>query len=161
MAAATHMLKTPVTHEAKQIVESVARRQQLTESAWLRRLVMTTLQTTGATAEPVPERPDEPPRAGRLMIRLTGSDRLLLQARAAVGLLSSFNRWHGSLASRGTSHLCPFFVPSATHKLPGIRRTPAEMPRMENTGKIGISSEKLRASMDRRVSVAPMMDWTD
>jgi hypothetical protein len=76
------MLKTRVTHEAKQIVESVARRQQLTESAWLRRLVMTTLQTTGATAEAAPEHPDEPPRAGRLMIRLTSSDRLLLEARA-------------------------------------------------------------------------------
>jgi len=84
MAAATQMLKTRVTHEAKQIVESVARRQQLTESAWLRRLVMTTLQSTGATAELVPESPDEPPRAGRLMIRLTASDRLLLRARAAA-----------------------------------------------------------------------------
>jgi tRNA-dihydrouridine synthase A len=32
---------------------------------------------------------------------------------------------------------------------------------MENTGKIGISIEKSRESMDRRVSVAPMMDYTD
>jgi tRNA-dihydrouridine synthase A len=32
---------------------------------------------------------------------------------------------------------------------------------MENTGKIGISSAKPGASIDRRVSVAPMMDWTD
>jgi tRNA-dihydrouridine synthase A len=32
---------------------------------------------------------------------------------------------------------------------------------MENTGKIGISSEKPRVLIDRRLSVAPMMDWTD
>ncbi|HEV7612686.1 MAG TPA: tRNA dihydrouridine(20/20a) synthase DusA [Steroidobacteraceae bacterium] len=32
---------------------------------------------------------------------------------------------------------------------------------MENTAKIGNSSEKPRVSIDRRLSVAPMMDWTD
>ena len=32
---------------------------------------------------------------------------------------------------------------------------------MENAEKIGISVEKSRRSIDRRVSVAPMMDWTD
>ncbi|HEV8019515.1 MAG TPA: tRNA dihydrouridine(20/20a) synthase DusA [Steroidobacteraceae bacterium] len=32
---------------------------------------------------------------------------------------------------------------------------------MENTGKIGISSEQTAGKIDRRVSVAPMMDWTD
>ena len=32
---------------------------------------------------------------------------------------------------------------------------------MENTTKIGISVEKRSDSIDRRVSVAPMMDWTD
>jgi hypothetical protein len=32
---------------------------------------------------------------------------------------------------------------------------------MQNRGAIGISSEKHRAIVDRRVSVAPMMDGTD
>jgi len=32
---------------------------------------------------------------------------------------------------------------------------------MESTGKIGISSDQKAAKIDRRVSVAPMMDWTD
>ena len=77
------MLKTRVTQETKQIVEAAARRQQLTESAWLRRLVVTTLQSAGVSAEAIIDGPDEPPRAGRLMIRLTPQDRLLLQARAA------------------------------------------------------------------------------
>src|ERR1700689_5163061 len=32
---------------------------------------------------------------------------------------------------------------------------------MENTAKIGISSEKRKVLIDRRLCVAPMMDWTD
>jgi hypothetical protein len=32
---------------------------------------------------------------------------------------------------------------------------------VEKTTKTGISSEKSSAAVDRRVSVAPMMDWTD
>jgi tRNA-dihydrouridine synthase A len=32
---------------------------------------------------------------------------------------------------------------------------------VENAGKIGLSVEKTRQSLDRRISVAPMMDWTD
>jgi len=35
------------------------------------------------------------------------------------------------------------------------------MPRVETTTKIGISAEKPAATRDRRVSVAPMMEWTD
>src|SRR5260370_39911495 len=60
-----------------------------------------------------------------------------------------------------TRYSCLLYVSSATDKLPGIRRNPAETPSMENTGKIGISSEKHRVLIDRRLSVAPMMDWTD
>jgi hypothetical protein len=32
---------------------------------------------------------------------------------------------------------------------------------MENPGKIGLSPEKPKGLLDRRLSVAPMMDWTD
>jgi hypothetical protein len=32
---------------------------------------------------------------------------------------------------------------------------------MESTQKLAISPEKKAASIDRRLSVAPMMDWTD
>jgi hypothetical protein len=46
-------------------------------------------------------------------------------------------------------------------KLPGIRRNPAETSQMKNATKRGISVEKSRQSLDRRISVAPMMDWTD
>lgn len=63
--------------------------------------------------------------------------------------------------SEGTSHSCLLYVPSATGKLPEIRRNPAETARVKNPEKIGISVEKSGDSIDRRLSVAPMMDWTD
>jgi tRNA-dihydrouridine synthase A len=40
-------------------------------------------------------------------------------------------------------------------------RNPAETPDAEMPMKIGISSDKKAAKIDRRISVAPMMDWTD
>src|SRR5687768_9764806 len=85
MAAATHMLKTRVTEETKRIIEAVARQQQLTESAWLRRLIATTLQTAGVTPDAASaEASEHARRAARLMIRLLAEDQLLLHARAST-----------------------------------------------------------------------------
>jgi tRNA-dihydrouridine synthase A len=42
-----------------------------------------------------------------------------------------------------------------------MTQDPAEMPGTEVPTKIGISSDQKPAKIDRRVSVAPMMDWTD
>lgn len=61
----------------------------------------------------------------------------------------------------GSKSFVPLYVPSAISKLPGLRRNPAETSQVEGTTKIGISVEKSSDSIDRRVSVAPMMDWTD
>ncbi len=52
------------------------------------------------------------------------------------------------------------YVASSSGKLVQIRRNPAETRRMENVEEMGISSEKDRVLIDRRLSVAPMMDWT-
>jgi tRNA-dihydrouridine synthase A len=38
---------------------------------------------------------------------------------------------------------------------------PAETPESEKPAKIGLSEDFSREKMDRRISVAPMMDWTD
>jgi hypothetical protein len=56
---------------------------------------------------------------------------------------------------------CRLYVASATAKLPATRRNPAETRSMESPGKIAISPDQKAAKLDRRVSVAPMMDWTD
>jgi hypothetical protein len=53
------------------------------------------------------------------------------------------------------------YVTSATHKLPGMPRNSPETPDSEKPKKIGISADLSREKLDRRVSVAPMMDWTE
>ena len=61
----------------------------------------------------------------------------------------------------GTSRSCPLYVPSANDKLPGMPKNPAETPESQKPTKIGVSDDLSREKLDRRVSVAPMMDWTD
>lgn len=72
-----------VTAETKAHLRAIARRQQLTESAFLRRLVDMTLQS--ATAVPSEVSADSAPaaRTARLTVRLLPDDRLLLRERAA------------------------------------------------------------------------------
>src|SRR5580704_17486738 len=38
---------------------------------------------------------------------------------------------------------------------------PAETPESEMPTKLGVSTDCSREKLDRRISVAPMMDWTD
>jgi hypothetical protein len=122
MAAATHMLKTRVTQETKQIVESIARRQQLTESAWLRRLVTTTLDSAGATAESTRRDSEELPRNQRLTIRLLPDDRVLLQARATARGLPTAT--YASVVLR--SHLRAV-VPVPKDELQALKRSIGEL----------------------------------
>lgn len=79
----TRILRTRVPETTHKVVETIARQQQLTESAWLRRLIETTLQSSGAIPQSV-EGKDEKPRQARLMIRLLPDDRALLSARAGA-----------------------------------------------------------------------------
>src|SRR5450755_259640 len=84
MVSATELLKTRVTPDTKRIIQSLAQRQQLTESAWLRRLIEVTLQTAGANPSDEIEREKTSIRATRLTIRLVAEDQLLLKARASA-----------------------------------------------------------------------------
>jgi hypothetical protein len=152
MAAATHMLKTRVTEETKRIVELVARRQQLTESAWLRRLIETTLASAGATAESTPIVRDNGPRADRLTIRLLPEDRMLLQSRAATRSMPTSA--YASALIR--SHLRAV-VPVPREELQALKRSVSELgaigrnlnqlARVANQGgrPTGPSREELRA----------------
>lgn len=60
-----------------------------------------------------------------------------------------------------TSYVRASFVTVADGKRPGIRRNSAETPSMKDTEKAGTSRADSAISLDRRVSVAPMMDYTD
>src|SRR5215469_4595058 len=42
-----------------------------------------------------------------------------------------------------------------------MRKNPAETPESGKPTKIGVSDDFSRGKIDRRISVAPMMDWTD
>jgi Bacterial mobilisation protein (MobC) len=84
MVSATELLKTRVTADTKRIIQSVAQRQQLTESAWLRHLIEVTLQTAGANPSDEIDRQKISIRATRLTIRLVAEDQLLLKARASA-----------------------------------------------------------------------------
>jgi hypothetical protein len=90
MATATELLKTRVTPDTKRIIQALAQRQQLKESAWLRRLIEVTLQTAGANPTDEIEREKISIRATRLTIRLIAEDQLLLRARAsALGMAAA------------------------------------------------------------------------
>lgn len=82
--AATQLIAVRVTPETKAQFRALADRQQLTESALLKRLVTLTIQSvSGADSEAL-----EPRRRGtlgsRVCIRLRAEDQLLLQERASA-----------------------------------------------------------------------------
>jgi hypothetical protein len=95
---ATEFVKTRLPLELKQRVRALAERQLLTESAWLKRLVVREVRAADGECSPVPATsvPARPERgrhrpegtAGRISrrvyVRLRNDDRLLLQARAEV-----------------------------------------------------------------------------
>lgn len=72
-----------VTAETKAHLRAIARRQQLTESAFLRRLVDMTLQSAAAVSPEASGDGVPPVRTARLTIRLLPDDQLLLRERAA------------------------------------------------------------------------------
>lgn len=65
------------------------------------------------------------------------------------------------VTSEATVNCRSLYVAAASDKFHGMRRNPAEIPMTENPEKIGISSAKQGTLLNRRVSVAPKMDWTD
>jgi hypothetical protein len=92
----TEVLKTRVTPETKARVAEVTRAQQLTESIWLRRLILKELQAT--RLEGAQRHDDAPIAHGRcskaplgpsLYVRLRPEDRLFLHERAAARGMAS------------------------------------------------------------------------
>ena len=84
---ATQFLKTRVSPDIKHRVQQAASRQLITESVWLKRLV---IQALSESRESVPDaigstiRADRDSRDARLCVRLRQDDRLLLHGRAAA-----------------------------------------------------------------------------
>lgn len=88
--AAEAFIQCRVSQATKAALRAAAERQQLTESALLKRMLVLVLPTAGATvvssaADAADGRPE---RQSRLYVRLTRGDRQLLQARSAARCLA-------------------------------------------------------------------------
>lgn len=81
----TCLIAARVSPEAKARVRSLAQRQQLTESAWLKRLIWLAMRTAGEPASQVMRPSPRRLRGARVCLRLHRQDLSLLMQRAAAG----------------------------------------------------------------------------
>lgn len=90
--AAEAFIQCRVSQATKAALRAAAERQQLTESALLKRMLVLMLQTAGGAvgnaADSADAADDQPARQARLYVRLTRGDRQLLQARSAARCLA-------------------------------------------------------------------------
>lgn len=91
--AAAQFLKARVSPETKRLVQAIASEQLITESMWLKRLVIDALRAAPTSSKGALTKREDDPRAARgarLYVRLRHEDRLLLRERAnARGLRSA------------------------------------------------------------------------
>src|SRR4029077_1077460 len=116
------LVRCRVRSETKTLLQSIAAREQITESALVRQL-LETLVKASATANAPPgkaERPDW--RGERLSIRLAPDDRLLLSDRAAARGMPSATY----VAVLVRSHLRRL-TPLPTEELAALKRSIAEL----------------------------------
>jgi Mobilization protein NikA len=81
--AADAFIQCRVTSETKALIRTLADRQQITESALVKRLLDMVLHSAVTLGIPKPEPVNSTCRDARLYVRLDPSDRLLLRERAA------------------------------------------------------------------------------
>jgi len=88
--AAESFIQCRVSQAMKAALRAAAERQQLTESALLKRMLEVVLQTVGVATvgDAAVAADDRQARQARLYVRLTRSDRQLLQARSAARWLA-------------------------------------------------------------------------
>jgi hypothetical protein len=86
--AAEAFIQCRVSPTTKAALRAAAERQQLTESALLKRMLDLVLVSAGAPDSIVVTAADQPARQARLYVRLTAGDRQLLQARATASCLA-------------------------------------------------------------------------
>jgi hypothetical protein len=116
------LVRCRVSSETKTLVQSVAAREQITESALVRQL-LETLVKASATADARTGKADEPDLRGeRMSIRLAPDDRLLLSDRATARGMPSATY----VAVLVRSHLRRL-TPLPTEELAALKRSVAEL----------------------------------
>lgn len=120
--AADALVRCRVTAETKAVLQSIADREQITESALVRQL-LDALVKASATAGEVTRKADEPELRGeRLSIRLAPDDRLLLSDRATARGMPAATY----VAVLVRSHLRRL-IPLPTEELATLKRSIAEL----------------------------------
>jgi len=89
MAAATHLIAARVSSETKAQFRSLAERQQMTESALLKRMVDLAVRSVDQSDAHVLRPTHRQLRGARLYVRLHPDDQLLLSERAAARQLAA------------------------------------------------------------------------
>ena len=126
-----------VSSETKILLQSIAAREQITESALVRQLLETLIRTS-ATENPASGKPDDTElRADRLSIRLSPDDRLLLRDRATARGMPSATY----VAVLVRSHLRKL-TPLPTEELAALKRSIAEL------GAIGRSLNQIARALN-------------
>ncbi len=82
--AAEAFIQCRVTSETKALIQALAGRERITESALVRQLLETVLRTTTGGVTPAVGSPERVTRDARLSVRLAPDDRALLTERAAA-----------------------------------------------------------------------------
>ncbi len=88
LMAVEAFIQCRVSQATKAALRAAAERQQLTESALLKRMLELVLHTAGAAEAGEVVATDRPSRQARLYVRLTVGDRQLLQERSAARCLA-------------------------------------------------------------------------
>jgi hypothetical protein len=116
------LVRCRVSSDTKALLQSIAAREQITESALIRQL-LETLVRTSATESPASGKSDDTElRAERLSIRLSPEDRLLLFDRASARGMPSATY----VAVLVRSHLRKL-TPLPTEELAALKRSIAEL----------------------------------
>ena len=122
LMAAEAFIQCRVPQAAKVALRAAAERQQLTESALLKRMLQLVLHTTGAAEASEVVVADRPSRQARLYVRLTTGDRQLLQARSAARCLAP-----ATYASNLLRAHLRALTPLPESELRGIRQSTREL----------------------------------
>jgi Bacterial mobilisation protein (MobC) len=82
--AADALVRCRVSSETKALLQSIAAREQITESALIRQVLVTLARASASESPAIGKSPDTELRAERLSIRLARDDRLVLRERASA-----------------------------------------------------------------------------
>lgn len=117
------LVRCRVSAETKTLLQSIAAREQVTESTLVRQLLETLVRTSSAIESPASGKSDDTEfRAERMSIRLSPDDRLLLCERATARGMPSATY----VAVLVRSHLRKL-IPLPTEELAALKRSIAEL----------------------------------